>query len=314
MTRLFQATAACLVIFFVTTSVQAQLLPDSGADSASPGISVTGTHVVKRLPETFRVIVTLQAKGKTFDEALAILNNEKESALDKFQTLGVDKERIEFGNFGIDQLQENKQRQMEAMVAQRVRIQNQRKSVAAESIALKCTVSVDWPLAGTTSEEIFKESHALKQKIKVADFTAKKVALTPEEEEMMEEMAGMIHHIEQPGSDGGPLFIYVSKISDADAQTAYAEAFAEAVKQGEALAKATGFITMGKLTSISGRLDKRQQATNRNYAYGMDYHIMQMMHGQQLGIDGKDDSECLSANPDPVDFTFIINAVFAMNF
>jgi len=308
MIRFFRLTAACSAIFCATIPVWAQL---DAVPTPYPSISATGTHVVKRLPQTVRVIITLQSKGKTFDEALATLNSEQKSALDKLQKLGVDKERVVFGSFGVDQLQENKRRQMEMMIAQRMRQPNQKKPIAAESIALKCTVSVEWPLVGTTAEEIFKESQALKQKIKAADFTPKAGTPTPEEEEMMEEMEGMHMYSGEGQPDGQPQFVYVAKISQEDAQEGYAEALRKAVRQSEVLAKAAG-VTAPGLMNLSGSLGKQQGNMNRSFSSGEDYYFIQMMNNQQSGVDGTDDLECLARDPDSVDFTFVIHAVFAM--
>ncbi|MCL2349327.1 MAG: SIMPL domain-containing protein [Planctomycetaceae bacterium] len=316
--RCFSVMTTCFAFFIVTMTAWAQypgFLPMNMSGNTAlpyPAISVSGTSTVKSLPGTIRVIIPIQVKAKTIDEAITSLQAGQKTALEKIQKIGFKKEQVEFDNFGFDQLQENKRRQMEAMISQRMNQPGQKKPEIAESVALRCLLIAEWPIVGKTVEEILRESYTLKQKINAADFISKKGTLTPEEEELAEEMESMNDSSGGPESSNDPQLIYIAKISEEEGQKAYTEAFEQARKQGEFLAKAAN-VKLGTLMQLSAGLTKNQKSLNpysRDYQ-DYDYYVMQMV-SQQFGGDSSKQLECIATAPGLVEFTFIVQAVFLM--
>ena len=307
--RFFQTTAICAAFFGATTTVWGQSLLTQAP--SYPSISASGSSNVKCLPETVQGVIALQVKGKTAEEAIEKMKAEQKTALEKLQKIGIEQEHVRFEDFGIDQFQESRQRQMEIMVMQRIRpnAAPPKPLLAAESIALKCMLIVELPLTGKTPVDILKESLSLKQKIKTADFAPKKEAMTPEEEEQEEEMAGMMHHYsDEPVSEGEPQLIYIANLSDESLQKAYTEAFAQARKQGEMLATATN-AKLGTLMEFSGDVN-RNRSMSYAYSSNQDHYMMQLMRSQEFGDDKP--MQGISMSPDSIEFSITVHAVFVM--
>jgi hypothetical protein len=259
----------------------------------------------------------LQTKGKTIDEALTAMKAEQQSALDKLQKIGFAPERITFEDFGVDQAQDNNRRQMEMMVAQRIRQSNPRPAAAAaESVTLKCMVFAESPLTGKTVEDILKESYTLKQKVKAANIITKKT-MTPEEEELEEEMAGMVFTGEQ-NFDSEPRLLYAVKLLKEESQKAYAEAFVQAQQQGDFLVAAVG-AARGRLLQLSGSVNSSQRNNLRRYSSQQDYYLMNLVNDPQSMFDpvmgqmtGTNSMTGLSISPDPIEFVFRVQAAFGI--
>ena len=315
--RFFSTALIGLAFFFVPITSWGQFpsgFPQmvlTTADASSPAISAAGTSSIKRLPSTIRVIVPIQAKGKTIEDALKSLETERKTALDKIQKIGFTEENIRVEGFSFDQSQENKRRQMERMIAQRMGQAGAKKTTSTESVAIRCMLYAEWPMTGNTVEEIFKESHTLKQKILAANLIPKPEGLSPEEEELAEEMEAMNYSGEEESSNE-PRFIFVAKVSDEEGQKAYAEAFEQAQKQGALLAKAAGF-KLGPLKQIAGSVTKNQETMEPYSRYNHDPYLAQMIHAQQFGNDETSQFEGIAASPDSITFTFIIHVSFGMD-
>lgn len=313
--RFFLATAAFSAIVFAASAARAQfaayeLAAMSGSTPPQNAISAMGTAVVKRLPTTVRVIVPLSGKGKTMEEAMAKLKTERENASAQVQRFKADKKDIKFSSPSAANAQNSRQRQMEMMIAQRMN-QGKKKTTPVESVTLNCTMTVEWPLAGKTAEDILLETNALKQKIKAAELTGKKDAekLTPEEEEQAAEMAEMARNQgEDPQAANEPQFLFVAKISAEDREKAFAEAFAQAQKNGAMLAKAAG-IELGSLVGISG-IGRGAQSYSDEYTpsyYQRQMRMQQMGEGSELQV-----TESVATDPDSISFSFSVSAQFKM--
>ena len=313
--RYFSTAAVCLAIFCLTITAWAQFPmgnQPSGAVPPYPAISASGTSTIKRLPDTIRVIIPLQAKGKTIDEAFANLKTEQQTALEKIQKIGAKQENIKFESFSIDQSQKDKQRQIEMMIAQRMPTPTstpRQTAAVALPTTLKCMLLAEWPITGTAAEDILKESYELKQQIDAADFSPQKNELTPEEEELEEEMEAMDYRRSYDSESGNePQFLFVSGVTEKESQKAYSEAFEQAQKQGEFLAQAIGF-KRGTLMQLSANLIKRQGGLNP-YRSNDNYYVMQMMQSQQIDMGTSAQLECISMTPDAVEFVFVVQTVF----
>ena len=313
--RYFSTTAACLTVFCATMTTWAQFpqAGQPGAAPAYPAISTSGTSTIKRLPNTIRVIIPLQCKGKTIEEALANLKIEQQTALEKIQKIGVKQENVKFESFSIDQSQKDKRRQIEMMIAQRMPASTsspRQTAAVALPTTVKCMFLAEWSITGTTAEDILKESYELQQQIAAADFSPKKNEMTPEEEELEEEMESMNYHSYETESSSEPQFLFVASVTEEESQKAHSEAFAQAQKQGEFLAQTAGF-KRGTLMQLSANLVKRQGGSSPYRGYE-DYYIMQMMQSQQVDMGTSAQLECISMTPDAAEFIFVVQTVFML--
>jgi hypothetical protein len=176
-------------------------------------------------------------------------------------------------------------------------------------------LTAEWKLSAKSPDELLLAVHALQEKIKAADLAGMKDAekLSPEQEEMLEEaedpdMMGFNSNIEvKPGE---PVFMYVSRISDAERDKALAEAFQKARAHATRLAKAAG-AELGNLKSLTAH-----NASPRDYdvSGGRNQYAYQMiqMARAQAGLDDDEanDTEALGVEPGPVKINVTIMAVF----
>lgn len=301
--RLFSVLAGCLLFSHVVPAI-------SGQENT---ISVSGTSGVRRLPETIRLAVTVQARGKTVEEALSKLQSERDSTLEKIVSLGFDKERVTADDFGIDQQEENKRRQMQMMIAQRMNQGRRKKKASArEPVLVRCQLLAEHPISGTTAEAVLREGCEWAQKVKAANLSPETTAQTPEEAELIEEMHGMNFHSGEPGSGNEPRLIYISNVSEEEARKAYAEAFQHARKQGEILAAAAG-VKAGALTRLSAHLAKNPSGANNPYGnYNPHFSVRQMTGSPQSDFDGLKQLEGSATTPEAMTFAFTVDAVFTI--
>ena len=156
--------------------------------------------------------------------------------------------------------------------------------------------------------------NALQEKIKTADLAGTKDAekLSPEQEEMLEEMEA--NQFDYGSNDepkpGEPIFIFVSRISDAEREKALAEAFQKAKAQAARLAKAAG-AELGNLKSLSGG----SSSANNYNSYGRynqyAYQALQMARAEAgTDDDESNDAEALGAEPGPVKINISVMAAF----
>lgn len=279
-----------------------------GVPASVPVISVTGASTLKPQPDTIRVIVSIQGQGKTAEEALQRLETEKKSASEKAGKLGFEAERLKFGNLTLDQMQESKRRQMEMMIAQRMSSPGKARPQIPESVTLKLEMTVEQPLNGRKTEEILKEVQLLKNKFKTADFSPKPVGLTPEEEELAEEIESMMEdYYDEPTPGNEPLFLYVAKVAENEAKAAYRDAFEQARKQGDLLAEIAG-VKRGTLLHLSSNFIKNQASYSPYMSRNEDYYMLQMLNAESS--EETKQYECLLASPDNATFIFSVQAQF----
>ena len=315
MTRFFTTVAICLAFCGTATTVWGQYgyleqsVPLITQAQAYPSITASGSSSVKCLPEIVQVIVALRAKGKTFEEALTSLEAEQKTALEKLQKLGVASERVRIHDFSVDRDQDAARKQLEMMLARQMRQAGQKTPVLPESVALKCMLFIEHPLTSKTAADILKEGYALAQKIKSADLSPKK-PMTPEEEEIAEEMAGMMGFSSNSQDfDSEPRLVYVAHLPDEEYQKAFTEAFVQARQQGEVLAKGAN-AKLGVLMQLSGSTKKNVGSPlERFYSSNQDQYLMQLMMDQQFTFPL---SKASSQNPNAIEFLINVNAVFMM--
>jgi len=313
------ALVVAIVIGALSSVSHAQFYPGArfSGPPAGGAISAVGQAVVKRQPSAMRMYVQLVVKGKSMKDALAEMKKRREAAIAKLQDLGADKESVSCDGLSLSTPGSNQRRQMEMMVMSRMGKKPPKGLQVPKLVSLSTTLTAEWPIKEGSAEQLLIFSEALKEKVKAADIAGakEKPKLTPEEEELAEEMAEMM-----PGSSGQeipigePHFLYVARITEEDREKAMADAFAKAKANAQQLAK-TADIPLGRLLGISGggstSTDYDQSGL---YSGGMDYerqnYIRQLVAGQQNQEDSK--NETLGADPESLGFQFAVYATFAL--
>jgi uncharacterized protein YggE len=111
---------------------------------------------------------------------------------------------------------------------------------------------------------------------------------------------------------GEPIFLFVSRIPEADREKAIAEAFQKAKTQATKLAKAAG-VELGGLKSLSSRSNS---GGGNEYGYNSQaYRMMQMAQRMQMTGDDEDEensAEALGAEAGPVKFNVVVTASFEL--
>lgn len=303
--------SVCLLAVFTTSRV---LAADEGI------VTGNGVAVIKRQPEVMRMQVELSAKGKTAEEALAKLKARREAAEKKLLELGAEKKSIVRGEPRIVAANTDRQRQMEMMVAERMRASGKKpaKKTETEPVNISASLSIEWPLNGKTGEELMIATHGLTEKVRAADLagTKKSATTSAEEEEAAEEAAALADRYNgsnQP-SPGEPRFVFLARITPEEESKAMADAFAKAKAQALQLSHAAG-AELGPLKSVRGDATPGNSADDY-LGMGMDnseyyYRYMQM---QQRVMNMSDDGPQEAANLEPTSVMHAvrISATFAL--
>jgi uncharacterized protein YggE len=301
------------------------LLAAPGAASAQlvePGTVSGNAHVtISRQPETMRVQIALQGKGATLKDALTAVKSRGDAARKQLTTLGAAKDSIKVESPKVaekNDQQNQRQMRMQMMMMQRMRQGGKaaapKKAKTAEPILVSAMLTAEWKLDAKSPDELLLSVHSLQEKIKAADLAGTKDAekLSAEQEEMLEEMEDQM----QFGSDnepkpGEPVFMFISRISDADREKALAEAFQKAKTQATRVAKAAGaeLGSLKSLTASSSSAGGYNQYGNYNqHAYRA---IQLARQAQGIDEDGSDDeTEAMGVEPGPVKITVTVMASF----
>jgi uncharacterized protein YggE len=213
---------------------------------AEPTVSAQGVVELRRPPDILRVQVELLAKGKDLPEALAKLKERRAAVEQYLHTLGLSKESLVFAEPAPASAKTEQQRQIEAMVMQRMAAQGKAPTKSKDKLpaVVSSMLKAELPLKASDPESLLIQSAELEEKIKAADLGGTKdlKQLSPQEEEIAAEAAALGQASEDPSEPkrGAPLFIYVSRISDADRTKALADAFQLAKAEAGRLARAAG--------------------------------------------------------------------------
>jgi hypothetical protein len=269
--------------------------------------------------------IELVAKGKSLEEALTKLKDRREAAKVQLDAMGADKDSIALGTPRRSSAQGQQQQQIEMMVMQRITSRGRavpKGLQVPKSVAVSTTLTAEWPLKAETPEALLLELETLKEKVTAADLAGVKQAekLSPEEEELAEEMAQMMQNRgEEAAPVGQPVFIYVARITPEDRDKAMARAFAKARTQAEMVARAAG-VKLGPLVGLSGHVQggRAQHSSSMMYGdpFGGNYtarNYFQSLLSQQAGDDESGESnETTGGNPGQLSFTFVVTANFAL--
>jgi hypothetical protein len=292
--------------------------------AARETVSAVGTATLERRPAALRVHIEVIAKGRSLEDALANLKDLREAARVQFDALGAVKESVSFGEPSLSNVESAQRKQFEMMVRQRMTARGKQLPKGLQvpkSFAVSSRLAAEWPLESQTTEELLLESEALKEKIKVADLAGTKQAkeLSPEEQELAEEMAEMMaEHGEEPVPVGEPLFTYVARITEAERDQAMADAFRKAKAQAERLAGAAG-VKLGPLVALSGSgggssamADPDMYGMYGGYDYHRQQYFQQLIASGGATDDDESQNQAVGTEPGGLKFTFMVNAMFAI--
>jgi uncharacterized protein YggE len=293
-------------------SLLAGLLPASLALAASAGpagpagsISGSGTARLIQQPDTLRLQVELSAEGKELKDALANLRKLQGSIRPQLVSLGAAEESISMGDARIQQAADQRG-QMEQMM--RARMGGARKPAAKPQtppVTVLASLTAEWPLKEADPDQTLIFASGVRAKVTaLVSRTAR--PLTPEEQERMEEEAGMMMSgIDDEPRPGEPVFLYVKKVSPEARAKAMAEAFADAREQARHLAAAAG-VQLGPVQHLSASVtpDYSQYQSDNPYTQRMMYSIMRGA-AQEASTD-----EAIAANPGAVVLLVTVRAAF----
>ena len=297
------------------------LLSTAALAAQEPGtVSGNGTVRVQRQPVLMRLTIELSGKGKTIDEALSRLKDRREVAVLKVESLKAAKESIQVGQPAISAAALESQQRFEQILQQRMRMgpiggRTSKAVKIPESVTVSATLTAEWPLSAASPEELLSSSTQLQKAAKEADLAGLKepMQLSPEEQELAEEMAEMMSdHGYGSGSEakpGEPQFVFVARISEEDCRQAMTEAFAKAQASAARVAAAAGK-ELGELAHLQSN---PRGAAMIDY-YGEEYYGSPYYASRRMQLAGKEpsDDESIAPLPGPVDFVFSIEASFRL--
>ena len=319
MVRLMLATAT--IILLSSPPSEAQLFQGYGEYSMPAAgqqvISTVGTASAKQKPTILRMYLELVAKGSNLDEALKKMQERRDGARSQLETLKADKDAISFSTPGLSTAQSSRQRQIEAMLMERMRSRARKssKSQTPSSVTVNVTLTAQWSLKAETPEKILLMAQDLQEKIKAADLAGSKEAekLSPEEQEIAEEAANMAGSEDPTSQIGQPHFIYVAIVSKDDREKLLGEAFSNAKVQATDLAKAAN-VELGSLTGLSGQCGGQSNFGGEEYEqYSTPSNIRRLLM-QQTGENNvsENKNEAISTNPAAAIFTAYVRANFQL--
>jgi uncharacterized protein YggE len=289
-----------------------------GPLDAHGSVSGMGTAELKRAPEFMRLKIVITTKGKDMKEALASLKDRVTAARTQVAALGADKASITTDEPQLATENNDRRRQMEMMMAQRMRGGRRpagKKEETKPPVSVSTTLSAQWSLKGSTGEQLLVAATALQDKIKAADLagTKEQSKLSPEEQELADELAGeqaaMFSGDDTP-KPGEPIFMFVAPISTAERDALLADGFKKAKERAGQLAKAAG-VELGPLRTLNDNEVDASDEMMMNGMYGgggAAYRMMQMMRGAR-GPQA-DLSEAIGIQPNQVVIRVMVTASF----
>lgn len=288
-----------------------------GAQNSGSTVAGVGQVTIQPKPSAIRMHIELVAKGKTLEEALGNLRDRREAALVQLEALRADMDSVEVDPPRVSGQQSAQKRQMEMMLMERMRSRGGKVPPgiqAPKSYAVSAALSVEWPLKVDDAERLLMAAEVLREKIKEADLAGTKDAekLSPEEEELAEEMAGMSSRYgEEEVKPGEPHFVYVAEISDAERDKAMADAFAKAKVQAGRLAQAAS-VKLGTLVGLSGGGGGQTDLGESSFGYQQRQYLQRLMGAQGEAYADDSANEAVSTGPDSLHFKFTVTATFSL--
>ncbi len=283
---------AMLVLFCQTASAQFE-----------NGITAVGKSLAKGNAEVLRMTLTVEAQGSDFKTAIGALSEKKKKVMIKLEKLEAVEDSIEFGDVktGGGGDTSAMQQQMMRRLGDDPRMAKMMKVKPPVKVTSK--VTAEWKVQGE-AEAMLVMCDELKSKISDADvgLAKQKSELSPEQEELAEEMAEMMTDYGggQETPAGTPTFFYVRLVSQEDHDRLIGEAFVDAKSKAERLANATK-LELGNVKMIA--LQEDLIPGYSNYGYGQQVQVPQS--------GPREDGTIESVAQSPLNLTYSVNVSVA---
>jgi uncharacterized protein YggE len=284
----------------------------------APTVTAVGHATLKTRPDVMRAKLLLTADGKDVREAVAALAKRRDDVKQKLITAGATEPSVSFSDTALGNGATSAQQQRMAQIMMAVQRNRGGGSVSLstattqpQNVTVSCVATAEWPLATASADELLAAASDLEAKIKEAAKGTKK-QMTPEEQEVAEEAAGMAAASGEDPSQTGPKadepsFIFVHKVSDAEQAKLAADALARARAEGKRLANAAG-ATLGAIRTISSTVIAEQDESASPY----------MMYARMINVAGagaataSDDAspEAIATQPGPVSYGVQVSVTF----
>ncbi len=281
-------------------------LPAAGQSSPESVVTASGTARVERPADRLRMRVDLQTRDAELSQAVAKLRQRKDDVRKALLDLGAVAESIEFGEAVVGSAAGSAQSQMQRMVM--MQMQNRQvdeAALAALPVTVTVSVTADWPLEGDASEDLLLRAHEIQKRVKEAKLAESREELTPEEQEIMEEMQGYAGYGMPQSKPGEPAFSYVATLPPRSRTDAMRQAIERARADALQLAEAAG-LALGPVT----RLSAGEPAAATDPQTAMMYAYMGMS-GAAPQNPSKDPDEIAGDKPRVV-HTVTVNATFVL--
>jgi uncharacterized protein YggE len=284
--------------------------PANAGDADGRVVSASGESTITAPPEILRVAVLLKVEGKDIKEALLKLSQDKQSAKEKLARLNVPADAIKFTDPAMGERPLTpQQRQMQMYMQQRNGGAVKKPTTAPTPVTVTATMSADIALKTANDEEMLLAVADLQAKLRDAFKPIVQRAKTPEEQEVLEEMQGAEQAASGEIKPGEPAFAYVHLVTEAEQNTAMADAFAQAKRSAERLAKAAG-ADLGELKTLNANI------SNGSPAEGGEgqpiYYGAMMGAGGMPGSNSTGTIEATGAQPGPVSSRVTVNVGFGL--
>jgi uncharacterized protein YggE len=258
MTKRSTVLAAAAVIGFVLAGASARAQSAGEATAAGHGESA-----VKARPETVRLTIDLTGEGSDVPGALAKLGEVRKAAEAKLKALAAKEGTVEFGEPRLGGgPTDPRQAQMQQMMQMMNRRGGRHATTSPTGVTVAASLKAEWALPSGGADDLLVAGSRLQEKVKAAFAKSAGKPLTPEEQEVMEEMqANAAGSGEDPtAKPGEPQVVFVHRVSDEEYAKAMAEAFAQARREADRLAAAGGMKVTGvrQLSATAGGTDESE--------------------------------------------------------
>jgi uncharacterized protein YggE len=300
-TFLYSAAVACVTLFM------------SDRLHAAEGIAVNGTAEISGTAQYLVMSILLQVQGNDFATALEALQAKQKQATIKLERLEAEESSIELSPVKMKDGSNPQQARMMQVMRQQMgndpRIAEIMKM--QQKVTLTSTITARWKLSGE-GNDLLANCVNIQKQINDADIGGKKSGedeVSPEEAELMEEMSGMMHYMDEDAAatPGTPSFHYLRAFSAEERAQALADAFKDAARQAKTLAQAAE-VPLGPLESIQSL----EGALSQMHAYEMAYG-----HARGTQAPAKPNAEGILEMPgdDPlkISTSVTIHAIFGLD-
>lgn len=291
-----------------STNKRASKQPKRGADANLRQATIMGggAVTVRQRPSLLLMKFPFRAAEATLELGLAKLEGQRRSAEQWLKGLGA--VRVEFGEpHFADQAEMDPHARARALAAKALKKRPAKGSAGVRAPGVRVVLTAVWDIASMSAEETLKFLDRLR--FEAAEDTG--AAETAEEsppwtspEEQLRQMASQL--AQPPEVDDGPQFLFVAQLGEEQLAKASVDAFAEAQRNAERLARAAGMRLAGLpslhfrgSTVADGRHDKMMERQRcAALLAGSSYDLRE--------------NEIVSDDPRSAEFTVSVNVTYAL--